>query len=328
MNIDWEPIQPILENHQSFVLSSHVRPDADALGSELTMAAILQAMGKTVKIVNPSATPEHLLFLDSEKLVKKLGAGITPEEILAADVHIVLDTSAWTQLKEVGDLLKKSTAKKVVIDHHVSSDDLGAVEFKDTQAEATGSIIFQMAKSLSYALPEKIATPLYAAIATDTGWFRFSSTTSETMRTIGELIDLGAKPHLIYELLYEQHSLARLRLSGRILSRVTRSANGKLAYAWVSQSDFKETGTTPVDTEDLVNECLRIKGTHCAFIAIEQYNQRIKVSFRSRTKTNVAAVAEQFGGGGHKQAAGAVLPGPLETARDRVITAMEKAVAD
>lgn len=327
MKINWEPLRSIFEENQRFVLSSHVRPDADALGSELGVAALLEQMGKDVRIVNPSASPEHLFFLDPERRVQKIGQGITPDEIADTDVHIVVDTSAWIQLQEVGDVLKRTHAKKVVIDHHVSSDDLGAIEFKDTKAEATGALIVQMANALGYQLPEKAATPLYAAIATDTGWFRFSSTTSETMRIGGHLIDLGAQPNLIYELLYEQHSLARLRLAGRALSRVTVVDDGRTAFTWVSRADFSETNSRPVDTEDLVNECLKIAGTHGAFIAIEQLNQRIKVSFRSRTDLNVAAVAEKFGGGGHKQAAGAVLPGPLETARDRVQAAMSAALA-
>lgn len=328
MNINWEPLRSIIESNQRFVLSSHVRPDADALGSELAVAAVLTKMGKSVRIVNPSATPEHLYFLDPDRLAKKIGADIKPEAMLDTDVHMVLDTSAWTQLREIGDVLKRTTAIKVVIDHHVSSDNLGAIEFKDTKAEATGSIVFQMLKSLGYSLPKHAATPLYAAIATDTGWFRFSSTTSQTMRTIADLIDLGAKPHLIYEQLYSQHSVSRLHLTGRVLERMTVSDDGNLAYLSVSQADFNATKSRPVDTEDLVNECLRIQGVQCAFIAIEQLNKKIKVSFRSRTDVNVAAVAEQFGGGGHKQAAGAILDGPLDTAKSKVVAAMTAATAN
>ncbi|MCH8830744.1 MAG: bifunctional oligoribonuclease/PAP phosphatase NrnA, partial [Planctomycetes bacterium] len=302
MKINWEPLRPILENHQRFVLSSHVRPDADALGSELAVAALLNEMGKSVRIVNPSATPEHLLFLDPEKRVKKIGEGMSVEEAADTDVYIVLDTSAWVQLQDVGKALKRTSAQKVLIDHHVSSDDLGAAEFKDTTAEATGSLVFEMMRALKYTIPTAAATPLFAAIATDTGWFRFSSTRSETMRIAADLIDLGAKPNLIYELLYERCTLARLRLTGRVLARMEVANEGRVASIWVSQQDFIATGSRPVDTEDLVNECLRIAGTECAFIAIEQLNGRIKVSFRSRTNLNVAAVAEQFGGGGHKQA--------------------------
>ncbi len=322
MSIDWEPLRPILRNHQRFVLSSHVRPDADAIGSELAVAAVLERMGKTVRIVNPSAIPANLEFLDPTKRVLKIDEGITAAEIIDTDVHMILDTSSWTQLVDVGKALKASTAVKVVIDHHVSADDIGAMEFKDPTAEATGALIMRMAEALELPLPPEAAMPLFCALATDTGWFRFSSTSSDTYRLAARLIDLGAQPDLIYQLLYEQYSYARVKLAGRVLDRVTLDADGRLAYTWVQLSDFDETGAKPVDTEDLVNECLRIGGTECAFIAIEQLNKRVKVSFRSRTTLNVAQIAEQFSGGGHKQAAGAILPGPPNEARKRVLAAI------
>ncbi len=326
MGIDWEPLREIIDSNQRFVLSSHVRPDADALGSELGLAAILESRGKSVRIVNPSASPANLDFLDPEKRVKKIGNGMSIEDACDTDVHIVVDTSAWTQLVDVGKVLKQTSAKKVVIDHHVSSDDLDAVEFKNTKAEATGALIFQLAETLETPITEETATALFCAIATDTGWFRFPSTSSETMRIIGRLIDFGAKPHLIYQLLYERYSAARVKLAGRILSRLNVECDGRLAYICVELKDFKETGAVPADTEDIVNECLRISGTECAFIAIEQRNQQVKVSFRSRTVADVAKVAEQFGGGGHKQAAGAILPGPLADALAKVLTSMKAAI--
>ena len=324
MPIDWEPLRDIVEAHQRFVLSSHVRPDADAIGSELGLAALLESLGKNVRIVNPSATPATLAFLDPDRRVLKIGEGMTQQEAADTDVHIVLDTSAWAQLQDVGTAFRESGAVKVVIDHHVSSDRLGAIEFKDTDAEATGALIVRMADALGWTLPPQAVTPLFCAIATDTGWFRFSSTRGETLRDAARLIDAGAQPHLIYQSLYEQFSLARIRLAGCVLSRV--ECDGRLAWTSVKQSDFAETGAVPADTEDLVNECLRIAGTQAAFIAIEQQNKSIKVSFRSRTDLNVAAVAEQFGGGGHKQASGAVLPGPLAVATKRVLAAMNQAL--
>jgi phosphoesterase RecJ-like protein len=200
------------------------------------------------------------------------------------------------------------------------------MEFKDPTSEATGALVFHMAKALGLAISAKTAMFLFSAIATDTGWFRFSSTKADTLRVAAKLIDAGAQPNLIYEQLYEQFSHNRMRLSGIALSRMMVDCGGKLAYTWVTQEDFAETNAKPVDTEDLVNECLRIAGTECAFIAIEQVNKSIKVSFRSRTTLNVADVASQFGGGGHKQAAGAVLPGPLATARKSVLKAMKAAL--
>lgn len=328
MQIDWEPLREIIRNHKRFVLSSHVRPDADSIGSELALAAILEREGKSVRIVNPSAIPASLTFLDPGNKVLKIGEGITHDEIVDTDVHIVVDTSSWMQLVDVGKALRASSAVKVVIDHHVSADDIGAIEFKDPEAEATGALIMRMAEGLGVPLPSEAALPLFCAIATDTGWFRFSSTTGDTLRRVGQLIDLGAQPGLIYQLLYEQYSYARIKLASVVLGRVVLEAGGRLAFTWVNLEDFESTGAKPVDTEDLVNECLTIAGTECAFIAIEQPNKRIKVSFRSRTSLNVAAVAEQFEGGGHKQAAGAILPGPPAVARQKVLAAMLAALTE
>ncbi len=319
MALDWTPLIDLIRRNQRFVLSSHVRPDADAIGSELGLAHILQSLGKTVRIVNPSAAPASLGFLDPTKRVLKIGEGISADEMRDADAHIVVDTSAWTQLQEIGNVLKTTKAAKGVIDHHVSSDDLGGVVIKDTTAAATGELIFELGQTLNVKFSVDVATALYCAIATDTGWFRFPSTTGRTMRIIGQLIDLGVEPAALYSQLYEQHSKARLRLVGRVVSRIVVDGDGKVAYLWVAQRDFRETSSVPADTEDLVNECLKIAGVKAAFIAIEQLNGTIKVSFRSRLGIDVASVAERFNGGGHKQAAGAVITGELADVMARVL---------
>jgi phosphoesterase RecJ-like protein len=326
MHIDWEPLRAIIGAHQRFVLSSHVRPDADALGSELGLASLLEQLGKSVRIVNVSATPKRLAFMDPQNRVLQFGVNITEAEVLDTDVHIIVDTSAWAQLSELARVYKRTAAVKVVIDHHVSSDDLHAIDFKDTEAEATGALIFRLARAMDLKITPFIADVLFCAIATDTGWYRFSSTTSQTLRIAADLIDAGVRPNLIYEKLYEQYSLARVRLVGRVLSRVKLEYDGKLAHTFVRWDDYAETQAEPADTEDLVNECLGIASTQCAFIAIEQSNRQIKVSFRSRTTLDMTKVAEQFHGGGHKQAAGAILPGPLSDAQAKVLTAMKAAL--
>ena len=326
MVIHWEPLREILHSNRRFVLSSHVRPDADALGSELGLAAILESMGKEVRIVNPSAIPQTLQFLDPTGRIHKIGDTIKPEAVADTDVHIIVDTSSWAQLQDVGHVFRRTAARKVVIDHHASSEDLGALEFKDIQAEATGVLILEMADALDLTIPPAVAMPLFCAVATDTGWFRFASTRESTMRVAARLIELGARPDVIYRQLYEQYSLGRIRLAGIVLSRVTLDCDGRMAYTWVEAADFARSGARPVDTEDLVNECLKIAGTQCAFIAVEQLNKSVKISFRSRTGIDVAAVAEQFGGGGHKQAAGATLSGALDEATQRALAAMRGAL--
>jgi bifunctional oligoribonuclease and PAP phosphatase NrnA len=323
MPIDWQPMREIIDGHQRFVITSHVRPDADALGSELGLAILLEQLGKEVRIVNPSSTPEHLKWLDPEGVIQKIGGELTVETLCETDVHVIVDTSARGQLQEMCKVLDRTPARKVVIDHHVSSDDLGAVEFKDVSASATGVLITELVEACGVVPTERQATALFSAIATDTGWFRFSNADSRTFLTAARLIDHGVRPSLVYRELYERTSLSRLKLHSLVLARVALDCAGRLAHTWVFRRDFDETGAHPSDTEDLVNSCLTIEGTEAAFILVEQVDGRVKASLRSRNSLNVAAIAEQFGGGGHKAAAGAMLPGPLVNAQQSLLTAFE-----
>ena len=324
--IDWRPLREAIDANRRFVITSHIRPDADAIGSELGLAAVLESLGKEVRIVNPSATSNHLLFLDPSRRVRKLGEGISVEEACNTDVHLIVDTSARGQLDSVCQVLDRTQARKIVIDHHVCGDDLGATEVRDTTAAATGVLITELAEFLGVSLSPEAATQLYAAIATDTGWFRFPNTDSRTLRTASRLIDCGVKPHLLYRELYERSSLARLKLTARVLDRVEVIADGRLAHTYVLLKDFQETGTHPSDTEDLVNEGLTIEGVECAFILVEQTSGQAKASLRSRGPVDVAAIARSFGGGGHVQAAGAMLPGPVPEAQQQLISSLRTAL--
>ncbi|MBT5018537.1 MAG: bifunctional oligoribonuclease/PAP phosphatase NrnA [Planctomicrobium sp.] len=319
MPIDWQPLQEIISSHQRFVITSHVRPDADAIGSEMGLKALLEQLGKEVRIINPSATPDHLQFLDPDKSIQKIGPAVSLESACDTDVHIVVDTSAWIQLGDVGKVLEKTNAKKVVIDHHLSSDDLGATEFKDTTAAATGTLITEFAEFLDLPPAGDQATALFAAMATDTGWFRFPNSTERTYSTAARLISYGVQPNALYRELYERSSLARLKLHAVILDRVTVEFAGRLAYTFAMRKDFSDTRSQPADTEDIVNTCLTIEGVEAAFILVQQMDGRIKASLRSREGFSVAAVAEQFGGGGHRLASGAMLPGPMEQALESLL---------
>ncbi|MCA9061760.1 MAG: bifunctional oligoribonuclease/PAP phosphatase NrnA [Planctomycetaceae bacterium] len=316
--MDWQPLRQIIDSHSSFLITTHVRPDADALGSEIGMKAILEALGKTVHIINASAPPANLQFLIPDQNVQKLNTDVVRANVPVVDVILVVDTCAWQQLGSMADVICRMSAKRVVIDHHVSSDDLHATEFKDPTAAATGELVFELAQYLGIRMHEEAANALYAAIATDTGWFRFPSTTPRTMRIAADLMEMGASPHNVYNLVNEQNSLARIQLGGRVLSRMTSEQDDRLVWVYADANDLKETGAVPADTEGLVNQCLAIAGSEAAFIAVELQTGAIKFSLRCRPPHNVAAVAEKFGGGGHRLAAGASLPGPMPEAITRV----------
>ena len=165
MKIDWTPLREIIDSKKRFVLTTHVRPDADAIGSEIAMAGLLEQLGKEVRIVNASPVPPRLEFVDPEKKCLQLGTQVSEAEALDTDVHMILDTSAWGQLAEVGRVFKKTAAVKVVIDHHIFAEDLGALNLKDTEAEATGALVFQFAQTMNLAITPTIGTAIFVVPA-------------------------------------------------------------------------------------------------------------------------------------------------------------------
>ena len=327
MRLDWATLLEVLRRSERVVLTSHVRPDCDALGSELGMAGILEALGKHVRIVNAQATPANLKWIDPRGKIESLAEKVRPDDLADRDLFIVLDTSAWAQLGAMGDVAKSMRDKVLVIDHHVSEDDLSDRWFKDTSAEATARIVYEIGLRLKVPLTEAIAMPLYAGLSTDTGGFRFPSTSGESFRVAARLVDAGASPPTIYRELFEQDSLARLNLVGRTLAGATTFHDGKVILSTVRQSDIKEVHALPSDTEDLVNLTLAVKGTEAAMILIEQPDARVKVSFRSRGPVDCNLLAARFGGGGHKAAAGTIVDGPFDAARERIMAAVDEAWA-
>jgi phosphoesterase RecJ-like protein len=291
------------------------------------MAGVLEALGKQVQIVNGQATPPNLQFIDPQHKLKTLGTDVQAADLASIEILIILDTSAWAQLGPMAEVVRSTKAKKALVDHHVGEDELGAENFKDTSAEATGRLVTLAANHLGVKLTPEIAKPLFAAVATDTGWFRFGSTTGETLRCGAQLIDAGAKPSEIFQELYERDTLARLQLRGRILSRTQTELGGRLAHSAVLKEDFAATGALPSDTEDVINMTLAIAGTEDAAILVEQTKGGFKLSFRSRTpKVDCNQLASKFGGGGHKAAAGAYIEGPFETAQATVLDAVRAAM--
>jgi bifunctional oligoribonuclease and PAP phosphatase NrnA len=319
--IDWSSFVEIVRSHERFVLTTHIRPDGDALGSELALLRVLESFGKDVTTCNAFAVPPNLLFLDPEKRSKQLGVDISAEQLADREVLIVVDTSAWAQLGAMADVIKnmKPPQIKLVIDHHVSSDNLGAVEFKNSEAEATGRLIVEAADALGVPLDKKIAEAAFIALTTDTGWFRFSSTTADTLRVAARLVEAGASPALTYKELYEDDTHGRLRLIGRALDHSRTELDGRLIYTWLTLADFAAGGAVPSDSEDIINILLSVGGTQAAVIFVEQPTGGFKISFRSRCDLDCSKLAERFGGGGHKKAAGAFLDTPLEATRETVL---------
>jgi len=324
MPIDWTPFVEIVRPRQRFVLTTHVRPDGDGLGSMLALADALHRQGKAARMVVASSVPPRYDFLDPERRICRFQP--PGDEYRDAEAVVVLDTGAWGQLGDFGNFLRSLTVPKVVIDHHLTQDDLGAVRLVDTTAEATGRLVFEAVSALGGPLSEGAAHALFVAVAMDTGWFRHSNTTPATFALAARLQEAGARPTEAYGELFERNSLGRLRLTGLVLQRLTTVHGGRTAYTEIRKGDYEATGSTPQDSEDLVNYTRGLEGVEVGLFFMEQPRGGVKVSFRSRGAVDVARLAEQFGGGGHKLASGAILDTTLAEARNRVLDAVRTAL--
>ena len=307
MNVNWSRFVEVISAAQNVILTSHVRPDCDSLGSCLGMKKILQSLGKQVRIVCGDGVPVNLAFIDPGNEVLQLGRDIAADQLQDADLLMILDTSAWIQLGAMADIVRNTTAKVIIFDHHEGEDDIQAELFKNTTAEAVGRMCVEAAQYLNVSLTPSISMPLFAALATDTGWFRFKSVTDKTFAAAGELYRGGACPPEIYGALFEQETVGRVRLRGTVLARIQTELDGRLAHTYILPDDYEKTGALPSDTEDLINLALEIEGTVFAVIFVGLKTGGYKVSFRSRCQTAANEIAKHFQGGGHRAAAGCTL---------------------
>jgi phosphoesterase RecJ-like protein len=323
MPIDWTPFVELVQRHHRFLLTTHVRPDADGLGSQLALAEVLRRRGKEVKLVIASVFPPRYDFLDPEKLIERFAP--PGDAWRQTDAVIILDTGTWNQLGDFGPFLKQLSVPRLVIDHHLSQDDLRAVRLVDVSAEATARLVYDAIAALGEPLPESAANYLFAGLAMDTGWFRHANTTPATFALAEQLVRAGARPTALYEQLFEQNTLARLKLWGLVLDRLQVVEQGRVAFTEIRRDDYQVTGALPQDSEDLVNYPRSVAGVEVGLLFMEQPRGGVKVSFRSRG-LDVARLAERFGGGGHRLASGAVIASPLAEARARVLAAVHEAL--
>jgi phosphoesterase RecJ-like protein len=323
MPLDWAPFVDLVRAHRRFLLTTHVRPDGDGLGSMLALAEVLEYQGKQTDLVITSTFPRRYLFLDPDHRIQRFAP--PGDSLRAAEAVLVLDTGTWNQLDALGPFLRELPVPKVVIDLHVTQDDLGAARFVDVSAEATGRLVFEAVNTLGGPLTPSVASRLFVALAMDTGWFRHSNTTPATFALAAELVRAGAEPERLYEELFERNSLPRLKLIGLVLERLQVTDGGRIAHSEVRRGDYQATAATPQDTEDLVNFTRSVAGVEVGLLFMEQPRGGTKVSFRSRG-LDVARVAERFGGGGHRLASGATLPYTLDEARTRVLEALRAAL--
>jgi len=307
MNTTIHQIKSLIQQNQNFIITTHVNPDGDALGSELAMATALEQLGKNAIIINHNITPNNYLWMDPENKIIHFIPEQHRDHILNADVIFILDVNQPDRLRSLEPFVKQSKAIKIVIDHHLEPHPFGEYYLIDDDATSTGEIIYKLLKEIDgVTIDKEIAVALYTAIMTDTGSFRYPRTDPETHTTVAQLIKAGADPTEIFVNVYENWTQGRMRLLGEALDTLKTEYDGKLAYMICTQKMFQTTKTSEVETDNFTIYPMSIKGVVVGILINELHNG-VKISFRSKGNIPINELAKEFNGNGHLNAAGARL---------------------
>jgi phosphoesterase RecJ-like protein len=306
-----------IERRKQFVLTSHARPDGDAVGSVLACSEILRAMGKETEVVLKDGVPHIYRALPfADKVVQ------------SAWVEDHYDTAILLECDGIERTALKGLESRFLIniDHHTSGRPFAHVNWIDPSACATAELVFRLAREAGVPISAEIATCLYTAVVTDTGSFAYAGTTEHTFALAQELVRAGADPVKIAQQVYFSNPTSKMRLLGAALSKLHQ--DGPLTWMYVTREDMERCGALDEDCEGLANWSLGIEGVEVALFFRELPTHRFRVSLRSKGHVNVAAVAERFGGGGHKCASGCEVDGPLSVAVERLVAHLRMSSAD
>lgn len=326
-------IQSVLETTQRCVITTHVNPDGDAIGSAGALWNALRERGVEASVLLPGPMPENLVWIPGATSMEVYQPSDTLHQALLrrADTIFVLDLNTLKRLDALGEAIGAAEARKVMIDHHLQPEDFADVTLSNTESAATCAMLYDVLGELAGAQIPRFspatAQCLYVGIMTDTGNFRFPRTDAGIHRAVAELLECGADPVQAYERIYNTSTFGRLRLLGSALASLRSHANGRMCIMALTMDDILAEGCTLDDTEGFVHHTLSVEGVEMGLLAI-QLPDMVKLSFRSKGTTYVRDLASTYGGGGHIYAAGArVRNGNLEEVLADVVKRVEAMLA-
>jgi phosphoesterase RecJ-like protein len=314
--IPFQEFFELVKTKQRFLVSCHVHPDGDAIGSTLAIRTVLSNMGKQVSMVCTEGVPNVYRFLEGSSLIKReLDPEFIPEVLICVDCaekeRISLPAAVWGF----------PGLKIINIDHHITNTGFGDLNLVEPNAAATGEVIFRLLAVGSIALSRDIAIALYTAIAPDTGFFRYTNTSSFTLEVASQLVkDYQVELSKVAEQVHEQKSYHSIRLLGEVLNTIQIGLGGKVAWAILDQKMLSKYPVENEETESYVNYARSIEGVEVGILFKELRPDEVKLSWRSTSAVDVSKLAAHFGGGGHARAAGCNLNGPLDQVVSEVLT--------
>ena len=307
------------------LIVSHAKPDGDAIGAILALGDFLTGLGSAPTCLIFDELPDRYQWLDRKGVLRQLGGDIRERELNGFDAVIIADTCTYSQLEPIADWLRTAACRKLVVDPHQTRDQRADTYLLDDSAAATCLIIYELARECGWSISGAAAEALFTGIATDTGWLKHSNTNGRALAACADLVDRGVNANRIFSLLYQADKPQRIRLLGRAVESLEMLENDRLAVMTLPAQAFVDLGAAPGDTEDIVNEPLRIATVLVSALLVEQEGV-IRVNLRSRAPHNpgdadidVSRIASQLGGGGHRRAAGVRLQMPLPQARENLL---------
>jgi phosphoesterase RecJ-like protein len=329
---DWRPqenlprVVEVLRTARRVLLTMHRGPDGDALGSALALGCALRELGREAVVYSPDDLPFNFLFLPgADRVVRAVDADAQ------FDATVTTDAGAFDRLPP----LPAQRGTLINLDHHITTEPFGDVNYVDPHAAAVGVLVYKIIKSLGHKPSADAATCIYASILADTGCFRYSSTDPECLRIAAELLEAGVDPWEMTVRVYEQQPLSRLKLLAEVLNTLEVAPGGKLATITITNEMVARTGTHLDLTDGFINYARSIDGVEVAAALrepqprdAEKGESQWRVSFRSRGNVDVAAIAQRLGGGGHKNAAGCTVPGDLAQVRARIAAEIDRALRE
>jgi phosphoesterase RecJ-like protein len=317
---DAPEVQQIVDaigSRRRFVISSHSRPDGDSIGSQLAMAYALRALGKEVELVNADPPPPPLMAFPGVSEIR-----IAPEVDREFDASIIMECSNFARTGVRG--LDRGFV--INIDHHEGNTNYGQLNWFDAQAAACGEMVFDLVRALGVPMTVEIATHIYLAILTDTGSFHYSSISPRTFDICRQMLEAGVDPVLVARNVYDSNSMGRLKLFGAVLSAMQIDHTGRIAIVYLDHAMAFAAGGTYEDTEGLINLPLTVKEIQSVVFFKHIEGEEYRVSLRSKGDVDIAAVAKEYGGGGHKNAAGCTISGDIEQLRKVFVEKIEQAI--
>ena len=316
-----DTIRDAILTRQRFLLTSHARPDGDSVGSQLAMAYALAWLGKDVRIVNADAAPEHYYEFPG---VDRIEIAADVPEGTAADAVIVM---------ECGDLTRTGVrgfeGRFIInVDHHAGNRQYGDINWFDETAAACAEMVFDIIQALRVPLTPEIATHIYLGILTDTGSFHHSNITPRTFDICRQVVEAGVNPAAMARRIFDSNSFGKLKLIGSLLDRMELLDGGRLAVLYLDDAMLTACGCTHNDTEGLINLPLTAREIQAVAFFKSGSEGRLRVSLRSKYDVDVRLVASSYGGGGHKNAAGFTVDGPLDAVRGRILDQVIQAIAE